>query len=171
MQTFHFMKHQLYFSLLLLLPILIKAQAPAKNVYVELSGPGGFISANYDARLQKSDKGIGLRAGVGTLFDAYSIGYTVPVGVNYLVGKDKKFFEVGAGVSYYHFQVQNQDSWFNFKSGNFLAPYLAVGYRYQARPKGVSFRAGLCQFLYDFNLPAILGVPSLYPTVSLGYSF
>lgn len=61
----------------------------AKSIYFELGGPG-LASINFDTRFTKTEKGIGGRIGVG----GFSIDGTgvvfVPVGVNYLLGKDSK---------------------------------------------------------------------------------
>jgi hypothetical protein len=162
---------QAYFIVAFILTSLFStAQVPAKNVYAELSGPGGFLSFNYDTRLTKSSNGLGVRAGVGFLFDFYNAGYTVPAGLNYLVGKENNFLELGAGISFFHFKEKNQDSWFNFDKENFLTQFISVGYRYQPLHKNFTFRAGLCQFFNDHNLPTILGLPALYPSLSFGYS-
>lgn len=168
---FTFMKHTSFIILLNILPMLSIGQIAAKNVYVELGGPGGFISANYDTRLVKSDKGLGARVGVGSIFDQTTFGFALPVSLNYLIGKNKNFLEIGAGTAYVHFKPNNQDSWFNFRKENFLIQYAWLGYRYQPSQQGFAFRAGLCQFFNDLNIPAILGVPSLYPSLSFGYSF
>ncbi len=165
------MKQSYFIGVLIIVPIFSIAQHAAKNVYLELGGPGGFISANYDTRVSKSDKGLGIRAGVGSIFDFYTIGYTLPVGLNYLVGKRKNFLELGLGVTYVHLPSVNQDQPFNFKKESFFAEYGWVGYKYQPLQKGFTFRAGLCQFFNDLNIPAILGVPSLYAGLSFGYSF
>ena len=84
-----------FISLLILVPLLSPGQRPVKSVYGELGGPGIFLSANYDTRLANSNKGLGVRAGVGTIFDQYSLSFTLPVGLNYLLGKEKNFLELG----------------------------------------------------------------------------
>ena len=163
MKLFHFA------AILTIIPIFSVAQQSAKNVYVELGGPG-FISANYDVRLSKSNNGLGVRAGIGIISDLQASGFTIPIGLNYLVGKRKNFLEIGSGVSYVHLPSVNQDQPFNFPGESFLVGYGWLGYKYQPL-EGFTFRAGLCQYLRDLNLPVILGVPSLYPAMSFGYSF
>ena len=152
------------------MPIFSVAQQPTKNVYLELGGPG-FISANYDARLSKSNNGLGVRAGVGVISDLQASGFTLPVGLNYLVGKRKNFLEIGTGVSFVYLPIINQDQPFNFPGEKFLVAYGWLGYKFQPPDKGFTFRAGLCQYFRDLNLPTILGVPSLYPALSFGYLF
>ena len=157
------------FSFFSFFTIVSIAQQPAKSVFIELSGPGGFISANYDTRFLKSNKVLCFRAGVGTLFDFYNVGFTIPVGLNYLAGEKNHFFEIDAGASFFHFVEKNQDSWFSFKKENFITPYVWIGYRAQSAGKKLTFRAGLCQFFTDLNIDGIFN-QSLYPSLSLGYS-
>lgn len=155
---------------LVLLSLLSVAQVPARSVYAELSGPGGFLSLNYDARLAKSDKGLGVRGGIGLVYDLYTFGFAIPVGLNYLAGEENHFFEGGAGVSFFHKKEKNQDSWIRFNKESFLTPYLTAGYRYQPVAKKFMFRAGLCLFLNNQGFPTLGGVPPLYPGFSFGYS-
>lgn len=157
-------------SLLLLLPMLSAAQKPKKIIYAELGPPGGLLSVNYDVRFKPSSSGLGFRAGAGMLFDFYNLGYALPVALNYVAGREKNFFEAGTGASLFHFKETNQDSWFNFKKETFVAPFVWLGYRYQPTEKRFTFRAGVCQFLNDFNLPTVFGIPSLYPSLSFGYA-
>lgn len=163
------MKHLYFISIFILLSFLTEAQSHVKNVYAELGAPG-FLSANYDMRLSDSNKGLGFRVGVGTIFDVYTFGVTVPVGINYLIGMEKHFLELGAGVSYVYLPRVNQDQPFNFRKESFLASYVFAGYRYQPSQKKFTFRAGLCKLFNDINIPAVLGISNLLPSVSFGYS-
>ena len=81
-----------------------EANAQAKNAfYVELLGNGLLFSANYDFRFSETTSWGG-RAGIGYIGvsdgdDGGGI-VTIPVMVNNLLGKDGKYFEVGAGFTY-----------------------------------------------------------------------
>jgi hypothetical protein len=75
----------------------------AKAVYAELGSPG-FLSFNYDARLTKSQKGLGMRAGVGLLFDFEGVGFSLPVAANYLFGDRAHFVELAGGATFYSFR-------------------------------------------------------------------
>jgi hypothetical protein len=164
------MKHLYFIGLLSLTPILCVAQRSAKNIYLELGGPG-FFSANYDMRLSKSNDGLGVRVGVGIISDLQASGITLPVGLNYILGNRKNFLEIGGGASYVNLPGVNQDQPFNFPGESFVVGYGWLGYKHQPADKGFTFRAGFCQYLRDLNLPTILGVPNLYPALSFGYSF
>src|ERR1035438_2645049 len=75
------------------------AQDAAKAVYLEAGGPG-LLSVNYDMRFTQTQNGAGFRVGIGA-FSINSVSVlTIPLGVNYLIGHQTNFFEVGAGYTY-----------------------------------------------------------------------
>ncbi|HEY0040925.1 MAG TPA: hypothetical protein VGB71_09695 [Flavisolibacter sp.] len=145
----------------------ITVSHPAKALYAELGGPGGFVSLNYDTRFTKSGKGLGLRAGAGLLFDPYGVGFSIPVALNYLAGKRAHLLELAAGASFFHFEEKNQDGWFDFTEESFLAPFVWAGYRYQPDDKKFVFRAGFTQFI-GVEMPVFMRLP--VPSLSFGYS-
>ena len=79
-----------------------------KAVYVEGLGSGLLLSVNYDFRFRNTQDGLGMRIGVGGLSlaatatdnngatsSAHLGVVTLPVLVNYLVGKGRFAFEMG----------------------------------------------------------------------------
>jgi hypothetical protein len=146
-------------------PALLK---PAKAVFAELGGPGGFPSLNFDTRLAKSAKGWGLRIGVGSLNDQDGEGFSIPVAFNYLAGKRSHFFEMGIGAGFYHFTEHNESSFFDFPEENSVIPFVWLGYRFQPEEKRFFFRAGLNQFLQS-GTGEFMNFP--LPALSFGYSF
>lgn len=142
------------------------SDAPAKAVFFELGGPG-LASINYDMRFTKSESGIGGRVGIG----GFSIGtgteratvVFIPVGVNYLLGKDgKNYFEVGGGVTPV---IANSNT--STGSENFTSTFghLNLGYRLQPADGGFFFRAAINPvFGKGFFWP-------YYGGVSFGYKF
>lgn len=147
-----------------------QAQTAAKSVYAELGGPG-VVSFNFDTRFTKSDKGIGGRIGVGgfTFKDWFDDGKTtvifVPIGINYLLGKDgKNYFEMGASITptftSYTGSSSSEDETFSTTFGNLL-----FGYRLQPKNGGFTFRG--------FISPLISreGFIPYYGGISLGYAF
>lgn len=151
-----------FFTTLLFLGSLIslKAQSPAMSVYGELGGPG-LASINFDTRFQKKNSGLGARIGIGG-FKIDDVGaLLVPVGINYLLGKDdKNFLEIGAGFTY----VNTSDGTID---GNFSTSFghLWFGYRLQPKDDGITFRAGINPLFGSGTfIPYYLGV-------SVGYKF
>ncbi|MCO6464628.1 MAG: hypothetical protein J5I52_10830 [Saprospiraceae bacterium] len=71
----------------------------SKNaVYGELLGNGLIFSFNYDRRLINN---VGARVGLGFVGSASDGGVvTVPVMGNILLGKNGRYFEIGAGITY-----------------------------------------------------------------------
>lgn len=120
-----------------------KAQRAAKAVYAELGGPG-LASANFDMRFAKKEDGFGWRVGIG----GFSLGdgsggnagiLMVPVGLNYIIGKDQKnYFEVGAGFTYLNLTSND-----NYSSDNFNTSFgnLTIGYRLAPVKGGFFFKA------------------------------
>ncbi len=140
--------------------VCIGQSASAQSVYAELGGPG-LASLNFDTRFTKTNGGFGGRAGIG----GFSIDGTgiifVPVGVNYLLGKDNKsFFEIGAGVTPVFGSGDLSGDNFSETFGHIL-----FGYRMQPADGGFTFRAFVSPvFGKGFFIP-------YYGGVSFGYKF
>jgi hypothetical protein len=134
------------------------AQA-AKSIYFELGGPG-IASINFDSRFGKSEAGIGGRIGIGGFSIDGEGAVFVPIGLNYLLGKDNKnYFEMGAGVTPV---IGTGDT-----GGNFSATFghVLFGYRLQPPNGGFTFRAFISPvFGGGFFVP-------YYGGVSFGYKF
>ncbi|HEY6062722.1 MAG TPA: hypothetical protein VIV35_03880, partial [Chitinophagaceae bacterium] len=96
-------------------------------------------SFNYDMRFGPKQDGIGGRIGIGG-FSVDNEGVVfIPIGINYLVGKDgKNFFEIGAGVTplIASGSFTNDGSNFTTTFGHVL-----FGYRMQPPNGGFTFRA------------------------------
>ncbi|HKG08182.1 MAG TPA: hypothetical protein VKB19_17080 [Pedobacter sp.] len=135
----------------------------AQNIFVELGGQGLTFTANYDSRFFNKKDGLGGRAGVGYLsLDGDKI-MTVPLSLNYLLGKGNKFFEIGLGATYLSTSGESEVL-FNKNSSNLIGT-MSFFYRVQPEDGGFSFRAGLSPvFNGDFFLP-------YYGGISFGYSF
>lgn len=134
----------------------------ASNLYAEFLGPGIFYSINYDARFSKSERGLGFRIGAGGLYadgDGY---WVVPFGLNYLLGANGNYFELGGGAA-----VGNVTDIFgeDDRDNTSALGYMSFGYRRQAfRRKGILFRAAFTPlFGNDFFIP--------YASVGVGFRF
>jgi len=141
-------------------------QTAAKAAYAEIGGPG-LASVNFDTRFTKTEDGLGGRIGIG----GFSVGssgdrvgiITIPVGVNYLIGKDKKnYFEVGAGFTYVGVKSSADLGSDNFNSsfGN-----ITLGYRLAPEKGGFFFKAEITPvFGRGFFVP-------YYGGIGFGYKF
>jgi hypothetical protein len=143
------------------------SQQSAKAVYFELGGPG-IASFNYDTRFSKKEDGFGGRIGLGGWSVDKVSTILVPVGLNYIVGKDRKhYFEVGAGVTVVSTSDNNNDGWDDNDNGAFESTFghLNFGYRLQPADGGFFFRAAINPvFGNGFFIP-------YYGGVSFGYKF
>lgn len=139
----------------------VHAQEAAKAAYVEIGGPG-LLSVNYDMRFTKTQNGFGFRAGIGGFrVNGVSV-VTVPLGLNYLIGKHNNYFEVGAGFTYANVSAKGKATSKSFTSsfGN-----VTLGYRYAPAKSGVFFKVELTPVFGDgFSLP-------LYGGIGIGYKF
>jgi hypothetical protein len=164
------MKKIILFTLVLVCLALINityGQSAAKAVYAEIGGPG-IASANFDSRFSKKEDGIGGRVGIGgfSLSDGEGshVGIvTVPVGLNYLIGKDRKnYFELGVGFTYVG--VTSKDE---YESDNFSSSFgnITLGYRLAPERGGFFFKAEITPvFGKGFFIP-------YYGGIGFGYKF
>jgi hypothetical protein len=137
----------------------------AQNVFVELGGPGLLVSANYDTRFANRRDGLGGRVGIGYLSVSDVSVTNVPIQLNYLLGKNGKYFEIGAGATYAHAKHDNGDDDFLDFNGSGTIGTLYFGYRYQPMDDGFHFRAGISPLFNSSNfLP-------YYAGIGFGYTF
>jgi len=132
----------------------------AQSVYFELGGPG-IASFNYDLRFSGRQGGLGGRIGVGfsNIVSSGSSVVYLPLGINYLIGKEKHFFEMGAGVTPV-FGVEDGDTVISESFG-----HLIFGYRFQPINNGFTFRAFVCPVFNSIDF-----IP-YYAGLSAGYKF
>jgi hypothetical protein len=148
---------------------LITDRAP-QAIYTELGGAGLLLSLNYDSRFSKRVDGLGFRVGVGYSFTNDPSFFTVPVGLNYLLGRNGNYFEVGAGVTYVGLSSNNGDAFVSIGNNDltnktsFLFTTISFGYRRQPINGGFNFRGG-------FTPVFVEGQSGIAPYISLGYNF
>jgi|AntRauTorcE11897_2_1112592.scaffolds.fasta_scaffold01801_7 hypothetical protein len=135
-------------------------------VYLSLGGPSfTVLSLHYERRLNKQ-----LWSRVGFSYAPFLFrGVTVPVGINYLIGKKANFFEFGVGTTFIHAREGLSFSFFDDDSDedNFLIGLTGtIGYRYQPRQENLFFKITFSPIYIPVNSKVI---PFL--GVSLGYSF
>lgn len=145
--------------------------AHTQTVFVELVGSGLFYSVNYDTRLTKRPDGLGIRAGLGTNFSHDPFFLTLPVGLNYLLGKNGNYLEMGAALTYLNVRDTNGFAYFGYGDKSFnkdqtslLFETVNVGYRRQPLRGGPDLRIGLSPIFGE-------GISRLSGYLSLGYSF
>lgn len=173
------MKNQLYLlSLCLLLslpagfaqdrnPSTYEPGKRAQGIFVELLGPGISYSFNYDTRFQDTRNGLGGRVGL-SYFSVEGNGmFTLPVMVNYLLGKEGKYFEMGLGGTYVSFNSEEsaESNEILFVKDSGVIGTTVFGYRRQPEDGGFLFRAGISPVFGRGNFVPYFGY------ISFGYAF
>lgn len=169
------MKH-LFLFILLLVCIGVNAQSyrskslPArKGVYAELFGASMVVGVNYDSRFYENSRW-GYRVGLAYRpLEMVGISdLSIPFEINYLVGRKEtnNKLDLGVGVN-----LGCYDTGEEYMLGNFA--FFNIGYRYQPR-NGLIFRVGLSPkypFVGDWDMLLLMVASSVFPYLSIGYSF
>jgi len=116
-----------------------------KNAFfVEILGNGLLFSANYDVRVANK---FGVRAGIGYVGSTEGEGgiLTIPVMGNFLLGKNGRYFEVGAGITY----VSGNSDIFDDDGFSSVLGTLSFMYRSQPVNGGFMWKIGLTPFLAE----------------------
>ncbi len=128
-----------------------------KYVFIEFLGNGGLVSGNFDMRL-KADRndGFGIRAGAGLVGNYI----TLPLGLNYIIGKNRSGFETGIGITPAIYAGANPRDFIGAPLD--AAGFLSAGYRLQST-NGFMLRANAAVAFTGSYF--IFGFPGL----SIGY--
>ncbi len=133
---------------------------PKNAVYAELLGNGLIMSFNYDTRLAGK---LGGRVGLGYVGGKGSSILTVPVLANYLLGKNGRYFEIGAGITYLSAATDLFDDESN--SGSTVLGAFSLMYRNQPVDGGFMWKIGFAPVIAEgVFVPYWVGV-------GLGYAF
>lgn len=161
---------------------------PTKAVYVEAFGASTMFGVNYDSRF-KYNWGWGYRVGLSYAYSSHESfwmsgstnGISVPLEINYLFGKRRSKFEVGAGVSLGYYKENYDYIEFTHEDGSYAKTtpksrnsfgyfvFFDIGYRFQPI-KGFDFRVGITP---SFNFGDKRGITRAcgLPYLSFGYAF
>lgn len=153
----------------------------AQSVYFEIFGNGSAYSLNYDTRFNNRPDGLGGRVGLSYFLNENENFFSAPIVLNYLAGKRGKYFEAGAGLTFYSGNVRPMfytDSDYDYaddqsngidnlnkKQTKQVFGTLIFGYRSQPTTGGFMFRAGISPVIAKQ-----LFIP-WWPYASFGYKF
>ncbi|WP_051617596.1 hypothetical protein [Prevotella sp. HUN102] len=165
-----------------------------KSIYGELGGASNGIGVNYDARFKEGSQW-GYRVGFGFGYSKtsflFGVGtstrvYSVPLEINYLAGKKKSRFEVGAGVNvglyndhFIGFEIVPDEEHHGYNVR--LTPYISensvsavafvnIGYRYTST-RGFQFRVGITPCYQLTPNRDVVNRFGLAPYISFGKAF
>lgn len=132
----------------------------AETAFFELFGPGITFSANYDTRFSNRRDGAGIRVGLGYFADESFSFFTLPVQLNYLLGKKNKFFEIGAGATYanLHDKYKSNSDFLSFDNDDTVIGTLTFGYRYQPEDSGFNFRVAFNPLFNSNSFVPFIGI-------------
>ncbi len=149
----------------------------AQNIFLEIAGPGIFFSANYDTRFSQRRNGLGGRIGIGYLPASSDHYVTVPVQLNYLLGKKHHFFEMGIGATLVFSSFLRYPDYYmpdkkEYRIREFdLVGSTTLGYRYQPASSGFNFRLSFNPLFIISNYVYHGGVHfGTYGGISFGYT-
>ncbi len=135
-----------------------------KSVFVGFLGNGAGISGNFDTRLKKDrNDGFGLSAGAGISSEFI----TLPLEINYIIGKKRSGFETGIGVTPVFYAGKTPQKFFgdmNDPRRFDAAGFLSAGYRLQSR-NGFMLRSTVSTVYSESQFWF------LWPGLSIGYNF
>ena len=145
--------------------------ANASQFYFELGGPGVIYSFNYDGRFGGYENGIGFRVGIGGAYWNGSGYVAVPIQLNYLLGTNGKYLELGGGATYAPgLNLFGNDENQNLPGYQYTNTYgtFTIGFRKQPLGrKGFTFRAAFSPIISFTNGGSFLP----FAGVSWGYRF
>ena len=175
------MKKFLTVILLILFSSKIFSQANKTHrsfqIQFEALGPGSLFSFNIDSRFSKKGNGLGYRIGIGgsplgIFGETCNTGaqISLPLGLNYLVGKKVNLLEFGAGASFTVIAGTKvycpdlKETFFG--DGTESYGYLLAGYRFQPKEKNrLTYRVFISP-LFQNNFPI-----KFWGGASVGYIF
>lgn len=120
---------------------------PPQAVYFLIGGSGPILSVQYDRRLSKRVNGFGFASGLGFYSLAGITIFSIPVSVNYLIGRNTHFIELAAGTT---FVTATSDLFSTTNSsGSGFIHHINLGYRYQPTKGGFFFRGGFSPLFFQ----------------------
>jgi len=115
-------------------------------------------------RFKNEPTGLGGRLGIGDIGGTDASVITVPVMVNYLLGKEGKYFEIGGGITYITGSV-DVGSFGDDSSGSTVAGTFSFMYRKQPIDGGFMWKVGFTPILAEGSF-----VP-WWPGIAIGYTW
>jgi hypothetical protein len=121
-------------------PKVVVTDRPPQAAYFQFGGSGPIFSVNYDRRFRNRVNGAGFAVGLGFYGETGLSIFSIPVSLNYLIGRLDHFIEIAGGTTF----VTAQGSLFNSStSGSGFIHHANLGYRYQRATGGFFLRGGI----------------------------
>ena len=118
--------------------------ASASQIYLELGGSGIIYTLNFDTRFAKQENGLGFRIGIGGAGGDGDGYFAIPAQLNYLLGENGKYLELGGGITYLNAQAND----FFFDDASTVVGNVVIGFRSQPfAKKGLTWRIAFTPFI------------------------
>lgn len=121
---------------------------PPQAIYFLIGGSGPILSVQYDRRFAKRVNGFGFSAGLGFFGESGITIFSIPVSLNYLIGRNSHFLEIAGGTTFVSAAATDFFDTENDKSNGFIF-HLNAGYRYQPTRGGFFFRGGISPLFFE----------------------
>jgi len=121
--------------------LIVTDRAP-QAIYFQIGGSAPLLSVNYDRRFQKKVNGAGFAVGLGFYGESGISVFSIPVSVNYLIGRSSHFLEIAGGATFVSATVTDFFDQGSSTGSGFIF-HLNAGYRYQPTRGGFFFRGGI----------------------------
>lgn len=141
----------------------IVTDRPPQAVYFLIGGSGPLLSVNYDRRFFKRANGFGFAVGLGYYAELGVSIFSVPVSINYLIGRKSHFLEIGGGTTFISAKTNDFFDEGNNNGSGFIQ-HVSVGYRYQPVRGGFFFRGGISPLFFE-------GESATSAYIGFGYNF
>lgn len=138
---------------------------PQNTFFVELGGQGLAFTVNGDFRFSGTMNNMGVRVGIGYIDIAKESITTIPLGLNYIMGKNGKYFELGIGATFMSRDIFNSSN----QNGLHTWGTMFFGYRAQPIDGGFNFRGGITVLFRKSENDSFFF--PYYPGISFGYTF
>lgn len=120
-----------------------------------IGGSGPILSVNYDRRFQRKVNGFDLQP----VLNFYGVSglsiFSVPVSIDYLLGRNSHFMEIVAGTTFISASAVDLFSDGN-NSGIGFIHHINAGYRYQPTRGGFFFRGGISPLFIRENMEPLI---------------
>ena len=126
---------------------VIVTDRPPQAIYFLLGGSGPLLSVNYDRRFKNRVNGAGFAVGLGFFGEIGVSIFSIPVSVNYLLGRNSHFLEIAGGATFISARATDIFG-SGSSSGSLVFYHINAGYRYQPTKGGFFFRGGISPLFF-----------------------
>jgi hypothetical protein len=103
---------------------------------------------HYDLRFEKRVNGLGFSVGAGFFGESGISVFSIPISLNYIVGRSSHFFEIAGGTTFITAAATDFFDVGTDKTSGFIF-HINAGYQYQPSRGGFFFRGGISSLFFE----------------------